>query len=304
MLSALFVLKCSDCFFETSEVEGHLSRPLFFFEKGHLRLVSLLLISLLASAMQRPPCSGAVASTSAAAALLRPAPVLPSRRRRSSNSIHHRRPQPSSSSPPSSSPLPAAASPSSTPYTPPEPINYFDSDAFSASPPPPESRTRPAYNRYRATVDIERSTVQGWEEVVPSAGDPDWRPPPVDFRSLAAYPIPWLRFKILPPHLTFVIAEVWNKVVLPISHRMRRTWVVSVAAAVDRKVFGKARRRKERAAWPAAGSSSDENNSPSSSFSFAPASSLSILELALQRWHGKRSPLDDLGEWVLALRGK
>ena len=207
---------------------------------------------------------------------------------------------------PSPSPVSASAasSSSSAGYTPPTPVNYFDSDAFSASPPPPESLTRPAYNRYRSTIDIERSTVQGWEEVIPSAGDPDWRPPAVDFRTLAAYPIPWLRFKILPAQLTFVVAELWSNVVLPLYQFVRRSWVVSVAATVDRRVFGRQRRRKEENA-----SSSSENDggggasSPSSSSS-ASASTLSPLELALQRWHGKRSPLDDLREWFLALRGK
>jgi hypothetical protein len=205
-----------------------------------------------------------------------------------SSSSEEENPSSSSSSP----------SPSSAPYVPPPPINYFDSDAFVASPPPPESITRPAYNRYRAAIDVERSTVKGWEEVVPSAGDPDWRPPPVDLGSLAAYPVPWLRFKILPAHLTFLVAEVWSRLVVPLWHLLRRSWVVTVAAGIDRKVFGKARRRRRRR-------ENGEEASPPSSSSSPPssASSLSVLELALQRWHGKRTPLDDLGDWVLGLRG-
>ena len=210
--------------------------------------------------------------------------------------------QPSSPSP--SSTMTAAAS-SSAGYTPPPPVNYFDSDAFVASPPPPESLTRPAYNRYRATVDIERSTVKGWEDVVPSAGDPDWRPPPVDFWTLAAYPVPWLRFKVLPAQLTFVLAELWSGLVLPLWRWARRSWVVFGAAAVDRRVFGRQRRKRSKESGGESDGSGGGDGSGASRLSSSPppASSLSVLELALQRWHGKRSPLVDLRDWVLALRG-
>lgn len=213
--------------------------------------------------------------------------------RRTSDSRSTRQPSPSVSTS-------AAPSASAGGYTPPAPVNYFESDAFSASPPPPESLTRPAYNRYRATIDIERSTVAGWEEVVPSAADPDWQPPAVSFRTLAAYPLPWLRFKVLPAQLIFVVAELWSGVALPLYRFMRRSWVVFGAAAVDRRVFGKQRRRKGKAGEDA----SDNDGGSGDSAASASASSLSPLELALQRWHGKRSPLDDLQDWFLALRGK
>lgn len=291
----------------------------------------------------RPPCSGAVASTSAAAAAALAPPSLHQRRRRRSTTstmtMHHHRRTGDSSAPsplsrslhasamtgdvlpslshaarrselhkrsdsrlkmqqrqPSSSPTAAAASSSSSGYVPPTPVNYFDSDAFVASPPPPESLTRPAYNRYRATVDIERSTVKGWEDVIPSAGDPDWRPPAVDFWTLAAYPIPWLRFKVLPAQLTFVVAELWSGLVLPLWRWARRSWVVFGAAAVDRRVFGRQRRKSEESGGSGGAASSSSSSSPASS-------SLSVVELALQRWHGKRSLLGDLRDWALALRG-
>lgn len=216
--------------------------------------------------------------------------------KRSESRSTHRR-QPSSPRIPTAA---ASSSSSSAGYTPPTPVNYFDSDAFVASPPPPESLTRPAYNRYRATVDIERSTVKGWEDVIPSAGDPDWRPPAVDFWTLAAYPVPWLRFKVLPAQLTFVVAELWSNLVLPLWRWARRSWVVFGAAAVDRRVFGRQRRRRARSEEQGGGDGGDGQSGASPS---SPASSLSVLELALQRWHGRRSLLDDLRDWVLAFRG-
>ena len=227
-------------------------------------------------------------------------------KRSDSRSLQQRQPSsPRISTAAASSSGSSSSSSSSAGYTPPTPVNYFSSDAFAASPPPPESLTRPAYNRYRATVDIERSTVKGWEDVIPSAGDPDWRPPAVDFWTLAAYPVPWLRFKVLPAQLTFVVAELWSGLVLPLWRWARRSWVVFGAAAVDRRVFGRQRRRKGRSEESGGAGGGDRGASPSSSSpsSSSPASSLSVVELALQRWHGKRSLLDDLRDWVLALRG-
>lgn len=281
----------------------------------------------------RPPCSGSVASTSAAATIpplhhrqrRRPAAATTHHRRCDSSALgplsrslhisaisgdnnlsprdatwrpaeHKRSDARSIHQPSTTSKKPAAAASGGAGHTPSPPVSYFDSDTFFASPPPPESLTKPAYNRYRATIDIERSTVKGWEDVIPSAGDPDWSPPPVDFWTLAAHPVPWLRFKVLPPQLTFVIAELWEKVVLPLYELVRRSWVVSVAPAVDRRAFGG---KREDAST---GDEDDASSSPSSSSSAA--SSLSVLEIALLRWHGKRTPLDDVAEWVRALLGK
>jgi len=156
--------------------------------------------------------------------------------------------------------------------------SYFDSETFVASPPPPEAPTRPRYNRYRAAVDVDRSAIAAWEQVVPVAADPGWQPPPVNARTLAAFPLPWLRHKILPTQVKFVLAEIWVMLLVPLWGKVRRQWVTKFAPALDRLILSKKKKKKEASSPP--------------------------VEIALRRWHGKQGPLVDVGEWILALFGR